>query len=133
MNPALKDLFVRIGCSCLVVSILLSLLAPLAVVLLAAGALQYAPKAYAWFIITQLGVSSSSEYRLNTDDEARLREAGYDPEFVAGSFAARTWVIETFEVDVGVGVPNAIYFGESGAGKNLGSCDGISAAKGNKK
>jgi len=86
------------------------------------------PKAYNEYIGDVLGLSGGTWYTLTPDDELIL-ELGFDPAVVANEIMANRWINENGgEIDLGIQL--AILEGESKAGKNMGTCNGLlSAAK----
>lgn len=91
------------------------------------------PQGYAEYLSRTLGIGGGcfAQYALSPEDTIRLTESGYDSTAVANAIAASKWCKSTFSGNIDPGILLAIFEGESGSGSNMGSCDGINAAKSN--
>jgi len=78
------------------------------------------------------GIKTVTNYSLGLELNDKVTTSGLDPTIVAFNIEAVTWIETNYTYKIDLGMPLAIYQGESDSGANLGSCvDGIAAGMSN--
>jgi len=111
--------------------LLFALVVPPGAYILLAAVHDAFPDVYNEMLSRLLGIGCSVAYALSPEDEERLVAEGFDPQAVAAAIAASEWCRSVFNGDIDIGIELSIHEHESGSGTNMGSCDGITAARNN--